>query len=504
MDRIGPSTEEKVEERYVSPPVTPAIAPTSPPPDAAEETCWDSLPPEVREMIMEKAGDGNKQKLLRYRLVNSSWKSTVDMVFERRFLSMWTEWDPIEPERDTINIWDFIPYDEHESEDDYDDDGNPTVGLILARAMKAGVPCLRPTWSLSPQYDRNKNLIPTFDHHLPDVHNSKLGSPIPTNSLRIRFHDNIWPDKARFERLRRSQMFADLVVQYDHCFSYLRALLLTDMEISPSNLATILGKLPNLKALTLEDTVLVVEPADVINQDENDPLPPHSSLTHLRIISTNNSASQLFLKAYHEQLVSLETNSCVPFFSKPYGKLKRLKLITDLKPDEQFPQGEENPFPSLKYLSVIIHGGHIFEWDELIQFIDALPRALTNLHLDIQPRWETEEKKIGQLLMSEVTFLHLKTLGIFLPASPQHAHFLLNLILPKFPSVQKLNLIDGYWRFKGEMGGASDNQDEIDNHELIEIRQCAARHVRMEVTAMVQELEFYAQVCPKLKYLDLI
>ncbi|CAL8112415.1 unnamed protein product [Orchesella dallaii] len=318
---------------------------------------------------------------------------------------------------------------------------------MLARAINYGVPRLRPIWSHLAKNDRSMNLIPTFDHHLPDIHNSKLGSPIPTNSLRIRFHDKVWPDKQRFEELKRSQMFADFVVQYGHCFSYLRALLLTDIEMSPSNLATILGKLTNLRALTLEDTLLHVEPG---NQEENAVLPLHSNLSHLRIISTNSSASQLLLKAYHEQLISLETNCWVPFFSKPYGNLKRLKLITGLKPDAQFPQGEENPFPALKYLSVFIHdhAGHIFEWDELMQFIDALPRALTNLHLDIEPRWETEEEKIRQLTSSGVTFPNVKMLGIFLPASPQHAECLRRLILPKFPNLQEIYLIDGSWRFR--------------------------------------------------------
>ncbi|CAL8112403.1 unnamed protein product [Orchesella dallaii] len=491
MDLNGTSkeVEEEVCQRYGSPPVTPEISPMSPPPPVAEETCWDSLPPEVQEIIVEKLGD--KPELLRYRLVNSSWKATVDTILERQFLSLWTEWNPIEPEQHTIELHHYVRV--YNALEDADEDGNPTTGLILARAINDGVPRLRPIWSHLAENDRSMNLIPTFDHHLPDIHNSKLGSPIPTNSLRIRFHDKVWQEKQIFEGLRRSQMFVDLVVQYDHCFSYLKALLLTDIEMSLSNLEIIIGKLTNLRALTLEDTIIHVEPG---NQEENTVLPPHSNLSHLRITSTNSTASQLLLKAYHEQLISLETNSCVPFFSKPYGNLKRLKLITGLKPDPdaQFPQGEENPFPALKYLSVIIHDGHIFEWDELMQFIDALPRALTNLHLDIEPRWETEEEKIRQLTSSGGTFPNVKMLGIFLPASPQHAECLRRLILPKFPNLQEIYLIDGSWRLNYAIRGGSYDIDSVCR------RLNAAKRVAKKVEQMVLRLQFYATVCPKLKY----
>ncbi|CAL8112419.1 unnamed protein product [Orchesella dallaii] len=500
MDLNGTSkeVEEEVSQHYVSPPVTPEIAPTPPPPHLSGETCWDNLPPEVQEMVVEKLGD--KPKLLRYRLVSSSWKKTVDMILERQFLSVWTEWEPFEQYPYKMNMHDYYDYicgyDELE-----DDDRNPTTGVILARAIIAGVPRLRPIWSHFAEHDRKANLIPSFDHHLPAVHNPKLGSPIPSNCLRIRFNDKIWPEIKRFERSRRAKTLADFVVKYDHCFSYLRALLLTDIEISPSNLATILGKLTNLRALTLEDTLLHVEPE---TQEENAVLPLHSNLSHLRIISTNSSASQLILKAYHEQVISLETNCWVPLFSKPYGNLKRLKLITNLKPDAQFRQGEENPFPALKYLSIIIHEGHVFEWDELSRTIDACPRTLINLYLDIEPRWETEEDKIRQLAMSQVTIPNVKTLGIFLPTIPQHAECLRRLILPKFPSVQQINLISGSWGCRSAIHGKSENETEVYDREEVIRRLNAAKIVAKNVERMVLELQFYATVCPKLEYIVII
>ncbi|CAL8112399.1 unnamed protein product [Orchesella dallaii] len=46
MDINGTSKKVRVKWRYVSPPVTP------PPPHLAEETCWDSLPPEPSKLIL--------------------------------------------------------------------------------------------------------------------------------------------------------------------------------------------------------------------------------------------------------------------------------------------------------------------------------------------------------------------------------------------------------------------------------------------------------------------
>ncbi|CAL8112407.1 unnamed protein product [Orchesella dallaii] len=441
-------------------------------------------------MIMKKLCTWKKQELLPCRLVNSNWKGVADIILERSFISKLTEWDPTEREPETT--WeDGEPVDDEDNED-------PNTGAIWLDAMYAGVPRLRAIWS---ENDSTIDLIPNFDHPFPNTHNDKLGTSLPTNCLRIKFHNKVWPDKQRFGMSKRAQMFTEFVVKYEHSFSFLKVLLLTDIHISPSNLATVLGKLSNLKALKLEDTVLAVEPGDLKNEEENSFFPPLPNLTHLRVVSTDNKASQFLLKAYHKQLICLETSSRVPFFSKPYGNLKRLKLITDLKPDAQFPQGEENPFPALKFLSISTHCGHVYEWDEISQSIDGFPRTLIDLHLEIHQRLKTKDEVIQQLASSGVTLPNIKTLGIFLPTSSQHADCFHRLILPKFPNLQRINLIDDrYWYYEHQlMSGSS----EVVNAGF-ETTYEATKLDRMNVEKMVQGLQFYTTVCPKLKSVEVI
>ncbi|CAL8112423.1 unnamed protein product [Orchesella dallaii] len=446
---------------------------------------WTSLPPELQELILDYVEQ--KQKLLNLRLVNSNWKRVADTILERRTLSLWNSWDPSEPndteeKAECIYIRRLV-YSEIKQEHRWN------------LAITSGAIRLRPIWTLWEHLSEDIVPSPKWDHYLPSTHNPKLGTPFPTNSLRVRFNNNIWPHN--FPLKLRVQLFQAFVLEHSSSFFYLSSLLITNIQLNFSELTTILGQLGNLKALTLEEIQLDLEPREL----EQGILPPLSKLTHLRVTSTtSNNASHLFVNAYCGQLISFETNSWIPMFNKPYQHLERLKLIADFKPENQFFRSsgpeEESYFPVLNSLSVIIHEEkQRFDWEELNRSIDVFPKTLTNLQLNIWMKGKNGEEEIESLASTGVTFPYLTELGISLPATFQHAECLRRVILPKFPELKCIYFIETDCVL---LEGVELEEDE----DSVEARVKAALEEMDKVKEMVYGPEFVPRVCPKLETID--
>ncbi|ODM93976.1 hypothetical protein Ocin01_12706 [Orchesella cincta] len=363
---------------------------------------WNYLPPEVmQEKVLKKLNARND--LLKCRQVCSAWKVVVDKTLEKEALSLWTEWFSFDGRLQTqpphIPKMDLLP---------------------TTRSF---------TWNHS---------------SLPSTRNLRLGSPFPTNSMKITMHRNA----TAFEK--REAMVKQLSVNYGQ---YLTSFVLSKFRVDFKFLSGILGPLINLKALTLQKVAPMHELVPLKNRCMSlrkgslghRKLPPLPNLAYLKIFDCVKRVSDLFIYSYSEQLVHLEAG----LWSKPccrpvkFTNLKRLKLSADFHTQMRiFPEVEPSLFPSLEYYSEI-HLNQPYGWDELLRAIENLPKTLLhlNLHLlnsDID-KFSSKEFKPESLTS---IFPLLKTLAIPFPRNTGQAERIRRWLLAKFPNLETVHLLN--------------------------------------------------------------
>ncbi|CAL8112373.1 unnamed protein product [Orchesella dallaii] len=440
--------------------VNPAPAPMEvEPTEAPIMGSWDSLPPELQEIILGKV-DTSKD-FFNIRLVHPKWRDFVDSYLEQQCLSVWTTWNPFADR------------------------------FSSPRSLLHFIPVMTPVpvWVGTPSNDLR--LIAEWNHRsLPLVENPKLGSPFPGSSIHITaeckypgaWHPYLAPNTMT--------MAKDLCLNYGHYFT---SIILSEFNNGLELLCDILVNLTNLKALTVNNVMLASS-----STDDLPTLPPLPNLTHLKIFSLTSGVSQLLLNAYSGQLVSLETSIFIRRCVQPFNNLKELKLQANIKPNLSFPQLGPNPFPVLQNFSVI-HSSQTFEWKELIEQVDSLPRTLVNFHLDVKVKKEVEEEEMEmdgfvknpnyyeQEVVVPNNFTEVTTLSLFFPQNRREAVKIGTMILPKFPNITELNLV----RFQYDYVESLEEVDGIWAHRYDTDSKTVVR--RVEAAGQ------FLRVCPKLK-----
>ncbi|CAL8106289.1 unnamed protein product [Orchesella dallaii] len=283
--------------------------------------------------------NGNENEFLEYRLVNSTWKSMVDNILEQKRISAWTRWNP--------NI-------------------NKESNFDMIPAIE-----LRPTWTLVEETENEQAKSYTgleWQYPLPSGHNRKLGTPFPSNALKISFSDTHYPKDT--DMTERVSVFLQFVGSYSHAFRYVNSILLTNIKLQVATFTTTLGHLENLEVLSLDDIRVY---SDENHTKENFPQLPR--LKHLKVNTGMQSVSITLLQNSGKQMESQETNAPLPCFETTrYDNSQELKLApsTRIEPNELLPflQGV-NLFPMLKRFSVC-HHEYMFTHEELLKWIDGL------------------------------------------------------------------------------------------------------------------------------------
>ncbi|CAL8105932.1 unnamed protein product [Orchesella dallaii] len=385
------------------------------PDNSTSRTGWYNLSPQLKKTVLSNL-KGNENEFLEYRLVNSTWKSMVDNILEQKRISAWTRWDP------NIN-----------KESNFD-----TIPAIE----------LRPTWTLIEETENEQANSYTgleWQYPLLSAHNRKLGTPFPSNAVKISFSDTRYPNDT--DMTGRVSVFLQFVGSYSHAFRYVSSILLTNIKLQVATFTTILDHLENLEVLSLDD---IRVHSDENHTEENFPQLPR--LKHLKVNTGMQSVSRALLQNYGKQLESLEMNAPLPCFETTrYENLQQLKLAPSsrIEPNELLPclQGV-NLFPMLKRFSVC-HHEYMFTHEELLKWIDGFPQSLQHLQMDVIVNEDIERKDDAESTKSitenVVTFPLVHTLGIYYPKNYNaNIRAVRDDIMPKFPNMQTLHLISAH------------------------------------------------------------